>query len=174
MFGPRVEQAAFEEGGDRRLFSSRCPAFAGWANLRVDDGLENAQPGSAGGVGIGRGQVHTGELEVEGRALVAVVLRADQTIGFAGIRGLEALALSGEGIEGIEQSGSAALGAVARIHRVGEESRKAYRPTGFLRDGGVGRGCWRGAKMCQSDTFYAQFRTHLPPATELKSLTSRS
>jgi hypothetical protein len=84
--------------------------------LDFDDGGQDVLPGACGAVGVGAGEVHPGELQVEGGLIVGVVSGLDESGGFPGVGRAEALAFPGDGIEDVELAAGTAIGAVTGLH----------------------------------------------------------
>ncbi|MGE3312054.1 MAG: hypothetical protein AB7O66_18980 [Limisphaerales bacterium] len=83
--------------------------------LEFDDGGEHVLPGAFGAVGVGAGEVHPGELQVEGGLIVGVVPGLNKAGGFPGIGRAEALTFSGDGIEEVDLAAGPAIGAVTGL-----------------------------------------------------------
>ena len=102
MFGPRLQQRQIANGVKGMIAPGRDVAMARVIRLGRGHFIHHEAPGARGGGGIGGAEVSQGNLLIEDRLAMRLVLGMEQGLGGGFVPGAEALLFAGLGVFAIE------------------------------------------------------------------------
>ena len=121
----RLEHGQIVEALKGAVFAGDLPARLGDAGFEFDDFRHHALPGAAGDLGIADSEVSAGDLPIDQRLLMRLVLGVQEAAGLAFIGRLEARALVGVAVEQVENAALAAIHSEACVHDFFHERKNA-------------------------------------------------
>ena len=121
----RLEHGQVAEALESAVFAGDLPARLGDAGFEFDDFRHHTQPGAAGDLGIADGEVSAGDLTIDQRLLMRLVLGVQEAEGLAFIGGFEARALVGVTVEQVEDAALAAVHSESCVHDFFHERKDA-------------------------------------------------